>query len=141
MTSLGTPNFARYLMTLPDFLAYFGASILLLLLFVLVYTQLTPHREWQLIRGGNPSAAISMGAALLGFALPLSSAINHSETFYDMLVWGVVALVVQWIAFIVARLLMPGLPQRIEQNDLAAATATGAIALSVGILNAACLTY
>lgn len=138
---MSTPTFSRYLITLPDFLVYFGSSVGLLLVFVAIYVWLTPHREWLLIRAGNTAAAISMSGALLGFALPLASAINHSESLYDMLIWGMVALLVQAAAFLAARILVPGLPARIEDNDCAAATIAAAIAVSVGILNAACLTY
>jgi putative membrane protein len=43
---------AYSLATLPNFIAYFGGGSLLTAIFVLLYTNLTPHREVALIRGG-----------------------------------------------------------------------------------------
>lgn len=141
MISTASPDLSRYLVTLPDFLLYFVCAITLLMVFLIVYTRLTPQHEWRLIREGNAAAAISLGAAIIGFCLPLASAISYSQSLLDMLIWGSVALVIQWGAFIAARMLFPGLPKRIEADDKAAATIAAAISLGSGILNAACLTY
>jgi uncharacterized membrane protein YjfL (UPF0719 family) len=40
-----------------------------------VCTRVTPHDEFQLIRDNVPSAAIALGLSLLGFVLPVVSAI------------------------------------------------------------------
>ena len=60
---------------LPDFLLYFVVALLLLAAFVAIYVRVTPYREFVLIRGGNIAAAISLTGALIGFVLPLASAI------------------------------------------------------------------
>jgi len=52
--------------------------------------------------------------------------------------WGVVALVVQIVAFFIARLLVPGLPQHIERGNSSAGAMAGLVSLAIGILNAAC---
>lgn len=132
---------AEMLTTLPDFLLYLAAGLLLLTIFTVVYTWLTQHPEWQLIRAGNSAAATALAGALLGFALPLASAIAHAVNIWDMLLWAALALLVQWATYIVTRLLLPGLPERIERGDIAAAITTGAFSLSAGLINAACMTY
>lgn len=129
------------LSSLPAFFAYFGFSIALLLLFAVIYIWITPHREIALIRAGNVSATIALSGALIGFAMPLASAISHSVSVVDGCVWGVVALVVQVLAFFVARLLMPSISNSIAQDNRAAGTLLAAISLTVGIINAACMTY
>jgi hypothetical protein len=40
------------------------------------YTRVTPHDEFKLIRDNDPAAAIALGLSLLGFVLPLVSAIT-----------------------------------------------------------------
>ena len=132
---------ATHLSTLGSFAAFFLAALALMALFVLVYTWLTPWDEFSLIRAGNNAAALSFAGALLGFVLPLSSAIAHSAGLLDMVVWGVVALIVQVLAFLLARLLDADLRRRIEAGETATAGKLGVLALSVGILNAACMTY
>jgi len=134
-------NLSRYLITLPDFALYFLCAVVLLALFLAIYTRLTPQHEWTLIRQGNNAAALSLGGALLGFVLPLGSVIVGSLSLLDMLVWGLVALVVQVLVFSALRLLLPNLPARITQNETAAGVISAAFSLGIGVLNAACMTY
>lgn len=141
MISTTPPNLARYLVTLPDFALYFVCALILLMLFLIVYTRLTPQHEWRLIKEGNAAAAISLSGAMIGFAIPLASAIMNSQSLVDALVWGVTALVLQWGAFAAARVLLPHLPERITKGENAAGIAAAGISVSVGILNAACMTY
>lgn len=126
---------------LPAFLMYFALAIVLLFVFILIYTWITPHNELALIRANNASAAVAFGGALIGFSLPLASAITHSLSLLDCALWGGVALIVQILTFIVARLLLKSLPQRIEQGELGAGIFAASCALAVGFLNAACMTY
>ena len=79
----------------PLFLLYFATAVALLVLFVAIYIRVMPHRELALIREGNVAAALSLSGALIGFVLPLASAVAHSVNPVDMVVWGVVALLVQ----------------------------------------------
>src|SRR4051812_23336601 len=83
---------------------YFALALIIAALFVAIYIQITPYPELALIREGNTAAAISLGGALVGFALPLAKAVAQSSSILDMLVWTVVAFVAQLIAFYVVRL-------------------------------------
>jgi putative membrane protein len=132
---------AHFLATLPNFLAYLGTAITLLVLFVAIYLYVTPYDEVALIRDNNPAAAISLSGALLGFALPIANVIAHSDTLLDLAVWGVIAGVVQLLAWGVARLALPHLEQDIAAGRTAPATFVAALSLTVGLLNAACMTY
>src|SRR4051794_27253098 len=80
---------------LPAFLAYFCTAIGSVVAYLFVYTRVTPHNEFQLIRDNDPAAAIALGLSLLGFTLPLVSAIAHSANVRDCLICAVVALVAQ----------------------------------------------
>ena len=85
-------SFSDSLSGLLGFCTYFGAALGFVALFCCVYCKMTPYNELKLIRIGNTSAAISFGGALLGFVLPLYSAITHSVGFIDMLIWAMIAL-------------------------------------------------
>jgi putative membrane protein len=130
-----------YLVTLPNFLIYFVASLALTAIFLLIYTRVTPYREWALIRAGNNAAAISLSGAAIGFILPLASTIVHSVSWLDMVVWAVVALIVQLATYLLARLLKPELNQAIAAGTTAPAVSLAAMSVGVGILNAACLSW
>jgi putative membrane protein len=130
-----------YLVTLPNFLLYFIVSLALTVIFLLIYTRVTPYREWELIRAGNNAAAISLSGAGLGFVLPLASTIINSVSWLDMVVWGVVALIIQVGVFLVARILKPQINADIAAGRTAPAVSLAAMSVGVGILNAACLTW
>jgi putative membrane protein len=126
---------------LPSFLFYFATAIGLLLLFLLAYIFITPYREIALIRAGNAAAAASLSGAMLGFVLPLASAIAHSVSLPDMAVWGLIAMIIQLLVYLAARLLMPELVRDIPAGKIATGVFLGALSVAIGILNAACMTY
>lgn len=134
-------NLAHSLSTFPAFCAYLLTAIGLTTLYAIIYTAVTPHAEWTLLRQGNLSAALAFGGSLLGFVLPLASAIAHSASLLDCAVWGLVALVVQILAFFAIRRLLPDLPRQIEADRPGPAAAAALFFLAVGLLNAACLVY
>jgi len=130
---------AFYLAGLPSFALYFGVGAALLALFGLIYTRLTPHKEWQLIRANVPAAALAFGGSLLGFVLPLAGAMRESVSLLDFLLWALVALLVQLLTFCMLRLLLPDLGRRLADNEMASAILVALVSIAVGLLNAAAL--
>src|SRR5438552_18662615 len=126
---------------LPNFLLYFALALVLLTIFVAIYVRVTSYREFVLIRGGNVAAAISLSGALIGFVLPLASAIAHSVNPLDMAVWSASALLVQLVAYAVVGRLIPHFGEAIQAGRIAPAALLATVSLCAGILNAACLTY
>jgi len=127
------------LSTFPNFAIYFVSAVVLTALFLTLYTGLTPHREIRLIRDGNIAAAVAVAGGLLGFVIPLASVIAHSASLVDVAIWGVIALVVQIAGFMVARLVLPHLPQAIEDGSVSDAIFLAGLSLALGILDAACM--
>jgi len=127
---------------LPAFLSYFAVAIALCVVFLVFYIRAAPHEEFELIaHHGNSAAALALGMSLLGFALPLSSAIYHSADIVDCIIWGIVALLAQILAFYLARVGQPNLSRRIAERETAGALWLGFVSLTVGILSAACMSY
>jgi putative membrane protein len=122
------------------FVLYILVAGVLFALFQFVYTRITPHKEFELIRANNPAAAIALGGSLIGFALPASSIISYSVSVLDFVVWVVIAAIVQLLAFFVTSRVLKGLSARIAQGELAAAIYAASVAISVGLLNSACMT-
>ena len=130
---------ATSLSTLPNFIVYFIIAALMTTAFLVLYVNLTPHREIRLIREGNVAAAICLTGALLGFVLPLASVIAHSAVIVDVVIWGAIALVVQIGGFLIARMVLPHLPRAIEQGNISDAIFLAGLSLALGILDAACM--
>ena len=126
---------------LVGFCKYFVAAVGFVVVFCQVYCWITPYNELKLVREGNVAPAISFGGALIGFILPLYSAITHSVGFIDMLIWAVVAMVVQLTVFGIVRIFFKGLVREIENNHTAAATLLAFFSVAIGLLNAASMTY
>ena len=133
-------QFNIYLADLPEFLGFFVVSLLLMIVFVAVYTNVTRHSEIKLIKENSVAAAVAFSGSMIGFALPLASTMISSRTILDMIIWGVVAMIVQILVYFLVRLPMPRVSERIENNEIAAGIWLGASSLTVGILNAAAMT-
>jgi putative membrane protein len=130
-----------YLQGLPAFAGYFGVGVGFVALYLALYLHFTPHRELRLIRDGNTAAATALAGSLLGFCLPLASAMAHSVSLMDLALWGLVALLAQTAAYALVRLLLPGFPARMERGEQAAALLSATLHLGVGLINAAAMTY
>ncbi|MCU7647768.1 DUF350 domain-containing protein [Pseudomonas piscis] len=122
------------------FTLYMLGAALVFTLYAFIYTRLTPHNEFALIRQGNSAAAIALAGALLGFAIPVTSAISHSISIIDFLLWAAIAAVVQLLALLAVSLTLKGLSRRIVDQENAAAILVAAVSVGVGLLNAACMT-
>ncbi len=125
---------------LPAFLTYFVIAALLVVLYLYVYLWITPHDEFALMRGDKPGAAIALGLSMIGFALPLTSSIAHSDNVVDMVIWGLIALIVQIAAYYLARIPIPDLSQRIAKGEIAPAIWLGSASVTAGLVNAASMT-
>ena len=126
---------------LPEFLAYLAVSAVLVLVYIVVYSSITPHNEFALIRENNTAAAVAFSGSLLGFVVPLSAAVTNSTSLGDCAIWGLVALVVQIVAYLLLRLPVGNLSGRIAEGQTAAGIWLGAGSLAAGMVNAACMSY
>jgi putative membrane protein len=126
---------------LPAFLVYFCTAGIVVMLYLFVYTRITAHNEFELIRNNVPGAAIALGLSLLGFTLPVVSAMTHASNVIDCLIWSIIALIVQVIVYYAVRIPVPNLSKRIEDGEIAPAIWLGLASLSAGALNASSMIY
>ena len=121
-------------------LIYFWIASVAVLVFVAIYVTVTPHHEFRLIRQGNTAAAISLGGAIIGYTVPLAKAVAQSASISDMLLWSGVALVAQLAAYGITRLILPQLSLHVHEGKTASGIFLAAIAVAIGLLNAAAMT-
>ena len=95
----------------------------------------------RLIRGDNLPAAVVLAGAILGFALPLASALRIADGFAMVAGWAVIALVAQLVAYGLVALLLRHFSRRINRGEMAAAVLAAATHVGVGLLNAAAMNY
>ncbi|MEO5337376.1 MAG: DUF350 domain-containing protein [Magnetospirillum sp. WYHS-4] len=133
---------------MPAYFAYMGVYLTYILVALglfgaglAVYVWVTPYKEFRLIREGNMAASCSLVGTMIGFALPLASAMSHSVDLADMAIWSVIALVFQILAFAAATFLFKGFKAGIEEGKVSYGIMLGGLSVAVGILNAGALTY
>ncbi len=125
---------------LPYFLGYFGSAALLAVAFIYLYSLCTPHPEFALIREGNVAAATQLTGTFIGFTIPVAIVIGHSVSIPDMLLWGVVAAIVQLAVFvIISRFIFKAICARIASGCVASGQFVGGMGIGFGILQAACM--
>ena len=126
---------------LPAFALYMLSSLALVVLFIVIYIQITPYRELALIREGNAAAAASLSGTIIGFVIPLAYSVVQSANLPDMVLWGLIALIVQLVVFFCVTRIIPGIVRDIPAGRVAPGVLLGSLSLATGILNAACMTY
>ncbi len=118
---LQSPEIQAFATGFPITLLHAAVTILILIAGTGIYALLTPHREIQLIREGNTAAAISLGGVMVGLAIPLSVSLTASVSPLEIGIWGAATIAVQLLVFRLTDLLLHGLPQRIQEGEVAAA--------------------
>ena len=123
------------------FLLAFVVAGLFTIAFKYVYQWVTPYNEKALIRQGNMAAAIALAGALIGYVLPLASALSHTVSLPEFAAWAALAGVIQIAAFTGVRLVaLPDVKTRIENGETSIGVYLAGISIAVGVLNAACMT-
>lgn len=124
------------------FLIAFGLALVFLIVFQLIYQATTPQDERKLIGEGNAAAAVTFGGAIIGFALPVASALGQTTSIAEFAAWAALAGVVQIVAALVIRMLViKDVHHRIERGEVATGIYLAAVAIAIGLINAASMTY
>lgn len=101
---------------------------------IIIYVRLTPHKELALVQEGNMAAAISFSALVIGLALPLAACLVNKFGLIDVAIWGTVSLFLQLFLFRVTDAIFRGMPERIEANEVPAATVLAAFKLAGSLI-------
>ena len=124
-----------------EFLVYAGLAVAFIYIFMIVYMKLTPYDELKLIKDGNVAAAISLSGSVLGFTFPLAATIFQAVHPWDMMLWALIAAIVQQLVYVAVRYSLLNVSRRIPEGQVATGIVLGTISMAAGLLNAACMTY
>ncbi len=132
MTILST--IAAFLSGFPSFIIQLAMALAMFAGSLYIYVKLTPHQELKLVRAGNPSASLAFGGVIVGLAIPLGSCLAHAFGLFDLLIWGLLILLLQILAFRLADMVLRDLPKRIADGDVAAAIFLMSIKLGLALI-------
>jgi putative membrane protein len=121
------------------YLLHLLTAAAMVLAFFIIYTRVTPFDEVLLVRQGNQAAAFSLGGTLVGFSITIASALLHTADYYQFLGWAAGAMLVQVLAFSLVTRALRMSKDQIEANNKAFGGLLGAIGVSVGLINAGCI--
>ncbi|MEM0986422.1 MAG: DUF350 domain-containing protein [Pseudomonadota bacterium] len=121
----------------PGFLLFSFVAGLMLVLAITVYIKLTPWRELALVKDQNGAAGLALAGAIVGLAIPISACLATSVSLFGLVIWGIVALILQLLAYRITDLLLRDLPQRIEEDQAGPAIVLIAAKLASALLLAA----
>jgi putative membrane protein len=131
------PVIQSFLAGFPVLLLHFVVTLGMLGIGVTIYLFVTPYRELDLIRNGNTAAAVSISGAIIGMAIPLAICMASSVNIWDIVIWGVVTLLIQILAYRIGDVLLKDAPTRIENGEIGAAILIVGIKLAISFINAA----
>lgn len=99
-----------------------------------IYVKLTPHRELELVQDGNMAAAVSFSALVISLALPLAACLVNKFSLIDVAIWGILSLFLQLFLFRLTDAIFKGMPQRIIDDEVPAATVLAAFKIAGSII-------
>lgn len=135
-------NLPAFLNGAYQFIVALVLSVALLALFKRIYQAVTPYNERTLIADGNKAAAVALAGSMIGFALPMASALMVTADRIEFVMWVVLAGLVQILSFtIIRRFIVADIKGKIEAGNMAVAIYLAATAVAIGLLNAASMTY
>jgi putative membrane protein len=129
-----TAPLSAFVAGFPDFILQLGVALGLFVTSLIIYVIMTPHKELALIRAGNPSAALAFGGVVIGLAIPLGSCLAYAFGLWDLVIWGIVTLLLQLLAFRFADMFLRGLPRRIAEGDVAAAVFLMSVKIGLALI-------
>jgi putative membrane protein len=122
-----------------NYLIHLLVAAVLLAVFFKAYTWMTPFDEIKLIRLGNYAASLSLSGALIGFSITIGSALMHTADYREFAAWAFGAMVVQMLAYAITTRVLNMSKDQIEANNAAFGGLLGAISISIGVINGACI--
>lgn len=121
--------------------SFLAVAVGLLVAATVLYVVITPYRELELIRAGNAAASYSLGGTIVGFSLAIYSVAANTLSLGEMAMWGAIALLSQLCVFLLVRVFLPDLTQKIEAGEVSYGLILGSASIAMGAINAGVLVY
>ena len=132
-----------------NFFVYLIVSIPLLLIGIKIFMWQTPFREMDIIRDASSqdndikdeaglAVAYSLGGKVVGLALVIASAVFHSVSIADLVIWGLIGIVFQVLVYYGFEKLMPfKVSNEVCAGNIAVGLFSASISLATGLILAA----
>lgn len=138
---------------LVSFLSYLIVTIPILAIGIFVFTLTTPYKEFDLIKHGSQTddpkkmaaakaAAHDLGGKIIGLAIVLASAVYHSVSLWDLVIWGIVGMIFQVLVFYLFEWITPfKVVSEIPNGNVSVGIFASRLSIAAGLLMAALISY
>lgn len=142
-----------HLDNITNFLIYMGISLPLLWFGLYIFLWTTPYNELSLIQEGSEFAdpkkfmaaqatAYDLGGKMIGLALVMASAIYHSVSPLNLLIWGLIGVGFQIIIFCIFTVITPiRTRQEIPKGNIAVGVLSAFTSIASSMILAALISY
>jgi putative membrane protein len=131
-----------------NFLTYLVVSIPLLLIGIKIFMWQTSYDEMAMIRDAADSDVIkdeagiavahSLGGKVVGLALVMASAVFHSVSVGDLIIWGFVGIIFQVLVYYVFEKLTPfNIAEEVVKGNVAVGLFSARLSFAAGLILAA----
>ncbi|TWI58062.1 DUF350 domain-containing protein [Halalkalibacter nanhaiisediminis] len=133
-----------YLQTLDHFFIYLVTSMVLFLIGTYIFKWITPYSERALIKAGNIAVSLKLLGKMAGLVVVLQSAIRSSINLIDLVLWALIAIIVQIVLHLVIEYVFTrntNLAKEVENGNTAVGLFLGGVSVLVGLIVAATISY
>ncbi|RLL47925.1 DUF350 domain-containing protein [Oceanobacillus piezotolerans] len=87
--------------------ARYSVVILCAIVFLAIFEVITSYSNWEEIKKGNFAVAMATGGKLLGIAIIFRYSIEHNDTIFQSIGWGLFGFVLLLIGYVIFEFLTP----------------------------------
>ncbi len=124
-------------------LLYFVVAIVVVVIGLFIFENLTrQYKDWEEIANGNTAIALSVTGKIIGICIILSFAIYHSSIILDTVVWGIIGVVLQMIAYLIFEGLTRkfSVEEKLHENNVAVGIVTMGVSIGLAFVIGASIT-
>ncbi|GAA0355825.1 DUF350 domain-containing protein [Bacillus horti] len=101
--------------------AHSSIALLAIIVFLAIFEMVTRYNNWKQIKEGNVAVALSTGGKIFGIANVFRFSIMHSDTLFQMIVWGIFGFFLLLVAYFIFEFLTPRfkVDEEIEKDNRA----------------------
>jgi len=111
--------------------ANYSVVILCIIVFLAIFELVTKYKNWVEIRNGNLAVAMATGGKIFGMANIFRYSINHNDSLFTMIGWGVFGFALLLVGYFIFEFLTPtfNIDEEIQRDN----RAVGFIAMVISI--------
>lgn len=124
-------------------LVYFIISVIIVLIGLFIFELITrKYKDMDEVKNGNHAVALSIGGKIIGICIILAFAIYSSDVIYETIVWGIVGVVLQMIAYFLFDLLTRNfsVEDQLAKNNVAVGIMSVGVSIGLALVIGASIT-